>query len=310
LIAKGIPTHLRSAIAVGIGLFITFIGLKNSGLVIASSATFVQAGPITFESLSTLFGVFFAVFLLKKRQPLAFLITIFTLTLLGIIYGKIELPHTCFSCPTFGSLFFSLNINDALSVKYLPQILSVFFTVFFDSLSTFMALAQGSGMLDKEKQPLQLKEGLLVDAVACLSSSFLGTPPGTVYLESASGVQVGGRRGLTAIVIGVLFIPCLFITPILSLVPTYATAPILILVGGMMFSQIKEIPFNHLEKSIPAFLIIIFIPLTFSITEGILWGFISHLILYLITGRRKEIAPAMIITSLLCILLIVIQNIT
>ena len=308
LIAKGIPLHLRASIAVGIGLFITFIGLKNCGLVISHPSTFVQPGPLTFESISALVGICIALYLLKKGQPLAFLITIFLITLASIVAGKISIPSKFISLPSFEGAFFSLDIFSSLDKKYFSQILSLFFTAFFDSLSTFMALAQGAKMLDKDQQPIRLKQGLLVDAFSSLAASFTGTSPGTVYLESASGVQAGGRRGLTALVVATLFIPCLFLTPLLSLVPLYATAPILILVGGLMFAQVKEIPLKDLEKCIPSFLIIIFIPLTFSITQGILWGFISHLVFYLILGKRKEIHPAMVVIALLCLILVFIEN--
>ena len=181
-------------------------------------------------------------------------------------------------------------------------------TDLFDSLSTFVGVSQAAGLVDSRGQPLRLKEGLTVDALSTLSAGLLGTSPGTAYIESAAGIEAGGRTGATAIVTALCFLPCLFVAPLASMVPPYATAPVLILVGALMFKSVGHLKLTTPEDSIPSFLTIVLIPLTFSITRGILWGFITHALLFAIAGRRKEVSPVMWGLAAVSMLLILMEH--
>ncbi|MFM8314942.1 MAG: solute carrier family 23 protein, partial [Deltaproteobacteria bacterium] len=158
------------------------------------------------------------------------------------------------------------------------------------------------------EEPKNLKQGLIVDAIATMTAGLFGTSSGTAYIESSAGIEMGGRTGLTSVFTALCFLPCLFLSPVASMVPSYATAPVLILVGGLMFKTVRELSFEILEESIPAYLTIILIPLTFSITQGILWGFISHVALFTLSGRRKELPPVLIILALVSVGLLAIET--
>jgi len=182
------------------------------------------------------------------------------------------------------------------------------FTDLFDSISTFIGVAHAGDLLDKDGHPRNLREGLIVDSLATLGAGLAGTSSGTAYIESIAGIQMGGRTGKTAIVTALCFLPCFFIAPLAGMVPPYATAAVLILVGAAMFKSVGKINFSKLEEGVPAFLTLILIPLTFSITQGILWGFISHVGLYLIVGRRRDIHPMMYALALVSIGLLLLER--
>lgn len=308
VIVQSLPNSVRQAAAVGIGLFLAFIGFKNAGIIIVHPETFVTFGSIGLEQVLTLIGLFIAIYLLRKKSPFAFLGTIFTITIASLFLGKAEVPETLVSTPDFTSVFFKMDIWDSLQLVYLPPILSIMFTDLFDSLSTFVGLAQTSNLVDKEGQPLRMREGLIVDAWATGLAGVFGTSSGTAYIESAAGVEAGGRTGWTAIFIALLFLPCLFIAPLVKMVPAIATAPVLIVVGFMMFSHISEITKGSIEETFPAFLTVILIPLTFSITEGLLWGIVSYMALHVMVGKAKTLPKGLYVVSALCMLLLWIQS--
>ena len=291
MIARAIPPGLRTAAAAGIGLFLTFIGLKNAGLVIGDPVTLVRFGPLGATSCLSIAGLGLSTWLLSRKSPFAFLGGIFAVSLAAWAGGLVKAPDVLFSAPDFSSVFLKLDIMGALKLSLLPAILSIFFTDLFDSISTFIGVSQAAGLLDKEGNPLRLREGLIVDALATLCAGLLGTSSGTAYIESSAGIEAGGRTGLTSVFTALCFLPCLFLAPLAGMVPAYATAPVLILVGALMFRSVARLSFDKLEDIVPAFLTIVLIPLTFSITQGILWGFISHVGLYLMAGRRREIPP-------------------
>ena len=293
MIAKAIPISLRLAAATGIGIFLTFIGLKNAGLVVSDPATFVKPGNIGIPQLLSLSGMLIILFFMNRKNSFAFIIGILAVTGIAWVFGLIKPPEQPFSFPSFSNLSLKLDIFGALNFTTLPIIMAIFITQFFDTISTFIGLSHSADMLDKNGQPRNLRKGLLVDAFSTLSASLLGTSPGTAYVESSAGIEVGGRRGITAITTALCFLPCLFLAPLAGMVPVYATAPVLIIVGGLMFRNVIKLHLDRLEDSIPAFLTIILIPLTFSITQGILWGFIFHVVLYVIAKRTKEIHPIM-----------------
>jgi adenine/guanine/hypoxanthine permease len=307
-IAKAIPSELRIGTAAGIGILLTFIGLKNAGLVEANPATLVQLGTIDKEVLFTLAGFVITLIFVIRRSALAYLAGIFTVTLIAWIAGEVKTPPQWFSAPDFQTVFLKLDVLGALKFSLLPAIIAVLFTDLFDSLSTFVGVAHATDLVDENGDPKNLKQGLLVDAVATFGAGLAGTSSGTAYIESASGISVGGRTGLTAVFTALCFLPCFFLAPIAGMVPIYATAPVLVLVGAALFKSIGKIRFARIEEGFPAFLTIILIPLTFSITQGILWGFISHVGLYLLVGRRREIHPVMYALALVSIGLLALEH--
>ena len=292
-IARAIPPSLRIATATGIGIFLTFIGLRNAGFIVADPVTFVRLGELDHRALLAILGTGLSVWLLNRKSPFAFLAAIFFVTLVAWAVGLVQAPGKFFSAPDFNSVFLKLDLMGALKLSLAPAIIAILFTDLFDSISTFIGVSHAAGMLDEEGQPRNLKEGLIVDAFATLGAGLAGTSSGTAYIESVAGINMGGRTGLTSVFTALCFLPCFFLAPLAGMVPAYATASVLILIGAAMFSSVAHLSFSRLEEAIPAFLTIILIPLTFSITQGILWGFISHVGLYLMVGRHKEIHPVM-----------------
>ena len=306
-IAKAIPQGIRSAAAAGIGIFLTFIGLKNAGFLTAHPATFITVGTFDHKTVLALVGLGLCLWLMHRKNPLAFLIGIFSVTAVGWLLGYEKAPPELFSKPDFSGVFLKLDILGALKLSLLPTIIAIFFTDLFDSISTFVGVSQATGLIEKG-QPKNLKEGLLVDALATMGAGLAGTSAGTAYIESAAGIEAGGRTGWTSVVTAFCFLPCLFLAPLAGMVPAYATAPVLILVGALMFKSIGQISLTKIEDAFPAFLTVVLIPLTFSITQGILWGFISHVFLYVMTGRRKEIHPLMYPIALISIGLVALEQ--
>jgi AGZA family xanthine/uracil permease-like MFS transporter len=256
----------------------------------------------------TLLGLGVIIWLLKIKSSLAFLAGIFLVTVIAWAWGKVQAPQSFVSAPDFQSVFLKLDILGALKLSLLPAIISILFTDLFDSISTFIGVSQASGMLDAQGNPKNLKQGLIVDAWATLGAGLAGTSSGTAYIESVAGIQAGGRTGLTSVFTALCFLPCFFLAPLAGMVPAFATAPVLILVGASMFASVTKLSFEGIEDTLPAFLTIILIPLTFSITQGILWGFVSHTGLYLMMGRRREIHPVMYALALVAVGLLLLEH--
>ena len=292
-IATAIPASLRLSTAAGIGLLLTFIGARNAGLVEADPVTLVRLGHLDHRAALLLAGILIAAVLARRNNPLAYLASIATITACAWVFGLAVPPDRIVSAPDFGSTFFRFDVMGALQLALLPTIVSILFTDLFDSLSTFIGVSTASGLTDEHKQPLRLSQGLFVDAVATLGAGLAGTSSGTAYVESIAGIRMGGRTGYASVVTALCFLPCFFIAPVVSAIPPYATAPVLVLVGVAMFQPIAGLDFSALEDTLPAFVTLVLIPLTFSITQGILWGFILHVLLYATAGRRREV-PGML----------------
>jgi len=307
-IAKAIPSELRIATATGIGIFITFIGLKNAGFITSDPVTFVKLETLGTPAILSMLGLIVTVLLLIRRSALAYLAGIFIVTLVAFLAGQIKAPPSLFSPPDFHTVFLKLDILGALKLSLLPAIIGILFTDLFDSISTFIGIAHAADMLDENGNPRNLRQGLIVDSFATLGAGLAGTSSGTAYIESIAGIESGGRTGMTSVFTALCFLPCFFLAPLAGMVPVYATAPVLILVGAAMFKSVHNIDFRKIEEGLPAFLTIILIPLTFSITQGILWGFISHVGLYLVVGRRKEIHPVMYVLALVAIGLLLLEH--
>lgn len=312
LIIDSIPNSLQKAVACGIGFFIAFIGFKNAGMVVDSAPTLVSMGPI--NSITTTFFIGFALtcfFVLRNiKGGLLFGILLTTLLFvpMGRIYGTDVMVSFkgIFALPDF-SLFGELDFMGALKWSLYPAIFSLVFTDLFDTLSTFVGVSQAGGLVDEEGRPIRMKKSLLVDAVATTFSGIVGTSPTTSFIESAAGIQAGGRTGLTSVVAGLLFFPFLFLSPLLSMIPTQATAPALILVGVFMMVPVLKIKWDQLDEAIPAFLAMILIPLTFSISHGIIWGFLSYTLCKIIVGKGKEIPKFLFVIDALCLLMLVLH---
>jgi AGZA family xanthine/uracil permease-like MFS transporter len=287
-VATAIPASLRTAMACGIGLLITLVGLKGAGIIAADPITIVRPGPITPQVLLAVLGLVIAVALMARGYAVAFLASMVTVTMLAWGFGFIT-PPSWVSRPDFTAVTFKLDVWGALAPALWPSIIAVLFTDLFDSLSTFMGVAEATGYTDENGRPLRLRQGLVVDAWATLGAGLLGTSSGTAYVESAAGINAGGRTGLTAIVAGLCFLPALFLAPVAAAVPSYATAPVLILVGVLMFRTSRTLPFGVLEEMVPAFLTLVLIPLTLSITQGLLWGLVAYVVAFVVAGRAREL---------------------
>ena len=289
-IALAIPSSLRAAAAAGIGLLLTFIGLRNAGLIVGDPSTLLRTGTLDHRAAFLLLGILVAAALMRRNNPLAFLAAIFAVTALAWTLGYAKPPETLVSAPDFSSTFLALDIRGAIRLALLPAILAILFTDLFDSLSTFIGVASAAGLTDPDGRPINLRRALIVDAVATLSSGLAGTSPGTAYVESIAGIRMGARTGRASVVTALCFVPCFFLGPLAAAVPGYATAAVLILVGVSMFQSVSTIDFSSLEDAWPAFVTLVLIPLTLSITQGLLWGFLLHALLYAVAGRWREVS--------------------
>jgi len=307
-IAMAIPPALRAATAAGIGLLLTFIGLQNSGFVAANPATIVGVGALDHRAILTLAALIVSVWLARRDNPFAYLAGIVLVTVVAWTAGYVTAPATWFSAPDFSSVFLKLDVVGALQLALVPAIITVMMTDLFDSLSTFIGVAHAANLVDDKGEPKNLRQGLIVDSFATLGAGLFGSSPGTAYVESIAGVRMGGRTGLTAVVTACCFLPCLFIAPLASAIPTYATSAVLILVGVAMFQSVARVEFDRLEIAVPAFATLILIPLTFSITQGILWGFILHAVLHAVAGKVREVTGAAWGLAAVAVVLLVIEH--
>jgi adenine/guanine/hypoxanthine permease len=308
-IVRAIPKPLRYAISAGIGLFITLIGFVNAKFLVANPATIISIGAITPAILTFLAGLLLTAWLVIKRVKGAILLGILFTTLLAYPIGRWWGLDTdtliswkgLLAAPDF-SLLFKLDLVNSLKLSVLPVIFAFVFTDLFDSLSTFVGLAEAANMLDENGEPGNVKRSLLTDAVSTTLSGLVGSSPGTAYIESAVGIEAGGRTGLTAVVAAFLFLPFLFLAPLLSVIPAIATAPALVLVGVFMIPTVMKIKWNQLDEAVPAFLAMVLIPFTYSITQGIVWGFLSWTAIKFVSGKRSEITPAILVIDAFVIL--------
>lgn len=306
-IVKAIPKQIRYAVSAGIGLFITLIGFVNAGFIVDNPATLVSFGGLNSSTTIFMIGLIITSILVVKRVKGALIMGIIITTLLSITVGRLWGDTTIvnwnglFEAPDF-SLLLTLNLTDSLSLAMFPVIFAFLFTDMFDSLSTFVGVAEAANLVDKDGEPLKIKESLIVDAFSTTISGLLGTSSGTSFIESATGIEEGGRTGLTAVVAGLLFLPFMFLSPVLSVVPAIATATALVIVGVFMMSPVKKINWNNYDDAIPAFLAMILIPITYSITQGIIWGFISWTIIKIAVGKKEEVSITLIIIDIFAIL--------
>jgi AGZA family xanthine/uracil permease-like MFS transporter len=266
---------------------------------VANPATIVGAGKLTPVVITFLAGLGVTAILVMRKVKAAILFGILFTTLaaypIGRWWGGTESLvnlKSIFAAPDF-SLLFKLDLAGSFKWALAPVIFAFVFTDMFDSLATFIGLAEGANLLDADGEPRNVRPALLTDAVSTTISGLMGSSPGTAYIESAVGIGAGGRTGLTAVVGAFLFLPFLFLSPLLAAVPAIATAPALVLVGAFMMGAVIKINWLQLDDAIPCFLAMILIPFTYSITQGMIWGFLSFTLLKLFNGKAKEMTPAL-----------------
>lgn len=297
-----IPLALRLATGAGIGLFISFIGFKNMGLVVDNPATLVGLGSFTPTLLIGLGGlVITAIFEVKKVRGGIFWGIIIT-TIVALVAGQVQAPTSLVSLPpSIAPLAFKLDIISALSLGLIGAIFSFMFVDLFDSVGTIVACSYEAGFVDKDGKVENVDRILEADAVATVAGTLLGTSTTTTYIESASGIANGAKTGFASVITAGLFLLALFFAPLIGIVPGYATAPALVIVGVYMFKNIKQINFADFAESIPAFLTIILMPLTYSISIGLSFGFVSYVVLKTVAGKYNEVSWLMWIIAALSV---------
>ena len=245
---------------------------------------------------------------MRRENPLAFLAAIFVVTASAWTLGYAAAPQQILAPPDFSSVFLELDILGALQLALVPAMVTIMFTDLFDSLSTFIAVAKAAGLTEPDGRPINLRRGLIVDACATFGAGLAGSSPGTAYVESIAGIRMGGTSGMTSVVTALCFLPCFFVAPLAAAVPAYATAPVLVLVGLTMFQTVAGIEFGRIEDSLPAFVTLVLIPLTFSITQGILWGFVLHALLYTVVGRARQVPGILWVLAVISVGLLLLES--
>lgn len=302
-IVDAIPPSLRLAVSTGIGLFITFIGLQGMGLVVDNPATLVSMGPLTTPVILGLVGLITITVLEIKKVKGSLLIGIITSTILGVIFNVVELPSAIISMPpSMAPIAFKLDLAGALQIGFIGAIFSFMFVDLFDSVGTVMACAYEAGMVKEDGRIEKIGRLLEADAIATVAGAVLGTSTTTTYVESASGISSGARTGLASVFTAILFLLALLFTPIIGMVPGFATAPALVVVGVYMFKNVKEIDFSDFEVAVPSFITIVIMPLTYSISTGLSLGFMSYVIVAIAAGDIKKVKPAMWVIAVLSLL--------
>ncbi len=310
LIVKSIPKVLKDAIPVGIGLFITLIGLKNAGIVVASPATLVALGDFSEHSVwIALMGLIVTAVLYVRNINGSILIGIIVATIFGIILGDVKLPDTSIisTPPSIAPIFAQFEWDHILSFNMVVVVFTFLFVNMFDTVGTLIGVVSKAGLADEDGNFPQMKKALFSDALGTTVGSVLGTSTITAYVESASGVASGGRTGLTSVSTAFMFILALFFAPLFLMVPAAATSPALIIVGLFMISSVAKVNFNDMSEGLPAFLTIVFMPFTYSIAEGIVFGMLSFALIKVCSGKYKDVSATVYVIAVLFLLKIILD---
>lgn len=306
-IVTAIPKELLSAIAVGIGIFIAFMGLQNLGLVIDDPATLVKSAPLTKTVLIGMAGLLTMIILELYKIKGSLLIGIFLSTVLAIILGETTMPEKWVSLNTnISAVLGKLDIIGALKISLLAPLFTVLFIDLFDTIGSLLGLSQQIKAMDEKAELPNINRLFTIDASASMFGAVFGTSTTTTYIESASGIAVGGRTGITAVVTGILFIVAIPFIPVFTIVPSFATAPALLMVGFFMIKNIVKIDFSNVETGFPSFIIILMIALSYSISTGLAFGFLSYSLIKVFRGKIKEIKPALWVINVLCLLFFIL----
>lgn len=298
-IMAAIPASLYAAVSAGIGLFIAFIGLRNAGIIKPDAATMVTMGNLRDPNTAlAVFGILIIASLQAWKVRAAILIGIVGTTAVGAIAGLVHWQPQSYGWSDISSTMFHLDVRGAIGLGLLEIVFVFLFVDLFDNVGTLMAVSKKAGLIDAANRIPRVNHILLCDATATIAGSLAGTTTVTSYIESAAGVAVGGRTGVTSIVTGLLFVLTLFVAPLVGAVPSAATAPALVVVGGLMMSAVAEIDWHDICVAFPAFLTVVMIPLTFSIANGLACGIISYVIIHLAAGRAKQVPWAAYVLGL------------
>ena len=290
MIVSAIPYELYSAVAVGIGLFIAFIGLRNAGIIVANQATLVTMGNLrNANTLLSLFGLLLIAALLAWGVKAAILIGILATTALGAACGLVPWHPQTYSFADITATAFKLNVASTVQLGFLEIVFVFLFVDLFDNVGTLVAVGKKAGLFNEAKEIPRINRILLSDATATVVGSLAGTSTVVCYIESAAGVVAGGRSGVTAIVVGLLFAVAMFVAPVVGAIPLAATAPALVIVGSLMIAHATEVPWTNPVVAVPAFLTMIAIPLTFSIANGLAFGFTAYTILKVARGEGRTV---------------------
>jgi len=312
MIIDAIPRDMKLAISAGIGFFIAFIGLRGGGLIMPNKSTVVSLGSLTVGTTwLTIFGLIVTLILMSRKVPGGIFIGMVLTSILGLVTGLIKMPTHWVSAapslkPTFGVAI--AHVGDINSIQLVIVVLTFLLVTFFDTAGTLVGLAEQAGFMKNNKMP-RVGKALMADSTSMLVGSVLGTSPTSAYVESSAGIAVGGRSGFSAVVTGLLFILGLFFSPLLNVVTSQVTAPALIIVGVLMAESLKEIHWERFEIAVPAFLTVIGMPLTYSISDGIALGFITYVITMVATKHAKEIHPLMYVLFFVFMIYLWILNI-
>jgi adenine/guanine/hypoxanthine permease len=304
-IIDSIPLNLKHAISVGIGIYIALIGFSNAGIVVQNDATLVSLGDVSDpKALLALSGIIITGILLVFRVKGALVLGILITTLLGIPFGITHLPENGLVSlpPSPGPVFFKFDFSRLFTMDMLVVVFTFLFVDIFDTVGTLVGVCSKANLLDEKGRVPRARQALFADAVGTAAGAVLGTSTVTSYIESAAGVSEGGKTGLTALVVGFLFLIALFFSPLFLMIPSAATAPALVLVGLFMISPIQKINLDDYSESLPVFLTIIIMPLTYSISEGIAFGMLSFVLIKLFTGKWKQITLVMYILAVFFII--------
>ena len=302
-IVNAIPVNLRYAIGAGIGLFIAFIGLQSAGLVVKSDATLVNLGDITSgTALLAIIGLVITGVLFIKKVRGAMLIGILVTTIIGIPMGLTDFKGVISAPESIEPIFCQFEWDNIFSVDMLIVVFTLLFIDMFDTIGTLVGVSIKAGLVDKDGRVKNIKQAFLADAIATTVGACFGTSTTTTYVESASGVAAGGRSGLTAFTVAACFAVALLFSPLFLSIPSAATAPVLIIVGLLMLEPVTKMTFTDYSEAIPAFICMLMMPMSYSISNGILLGVISYVILNLLCGRARKLTPMIYILAILFIL--------
>lgn len=299
IIIDAVPMNLKCSIVVGIGLFIAFIGLKNAGIVVANPATFVSTGNLaSIQPLLACFGLVFTAVLMARNVRGAILIGILATTILGMVFGAVPLPSgmgsiMSFNLPSLTPTLMQLDIMGAFKYGLFSILFTFTIVDLFDNMGTLIGLSRKADLMDDKGHIPNLDKALVTDSLGTILSSVLGTSTVTSYIESAAGIAEGARTGLAAVVTAVLFVVALVFAPLVGIVPAFATAPALIIVGALMMMEVRHVDFTDFTEAFPAFMTIVMMPLTFSIASGFGFGFVSYAFVKTFSGRAREVSPVM-----------------
>ena len=306
-LANAIPAPITTASTAGIGLFIAFIGLKNMGIIVGNEATLVALGKFNLPVVLSVLGLMMMAGFEMKRVKGGILISIVITTVLGMIFGLVTMPDSVIAMPpSIAPIAFKLNIFGALKISLLGSIFSFMFIDLFDSLGFLIACFKEIGLEDENGHYKGLGKMMFADVSSTIIGAFLGTSTVTTFGESAAGIAAGAKTGLASFVTGILFLVALLITPIVGIVPMFAAAPSLVMVGVFMFKSVKALDLNDTKISVPAFITIIFMPLTYSISIGLSFGFISYIIMHVIAKEYDKVSPILWVIGILSIINLIV----